>query len=326
MSVLITGGAGFIGAYVARVLLGSDRRVITLDPLPSNVIHTVLTPEEISRISFERGDVSSLRDLAHVIQKHGVERVIHLASLLHPACSENPPLAIRVNIQGQTNVLEAARLFGLKKVVWASSAVVFGSRQFHPERPLPDDAPHHPANLYGATKSFDEHLTADYIRRWGIDALGLRFTVVYGPGRIRGASAFVNELVKPALGEAANVPFGDDVVDWQYVEDVAHLLVRCVDSPRTVRAVFNTQFDRRSVREAGEYVKRLIPSARITYQPGEFGVAWELDDTALQEEIGFRPAFRMEDGMRRLIDHARTQAGLPPLNSTTGDGSKGDEG
>jgi UDP-glucose 4-epimerase len=315
LAVLITGGTGFIGSYVARRLIQTGQRVVTLDHLPSNVIHHVLTSEEIAQIRFVTGDISSFLDVARAIHDNEVDRIVHLASLLHPASNENPSLAVQVNVQGQTTILEAARLFGLKKVVWASSVVVFGSRSSHEQRVLPNDAPHHPVNLYGATKSFDEFLSQHYIDEWGVDALGLRFTVVYGPGRVRGASAFVNELIKPALGEPATVPFGDDIVDWQYVEDVANLLVKCVDLPKTRTSVFNTQFDTRSIREAGAYVAELIPSARITYQPGEFGIAWELDASVLQEEIGFQPSFSMERGLREVLEYARREAGLPPLES-----------
>lgn len=314
MSVLITGGTGFIGAYVARRLVAAGERVVTLDPLPSNVIAGVLAPDELAQVRMVAGDVASLRDVALAVREHDVDRVIHLASLLHPAADDNPELAVRVNVQGQLTVLEAARLFGLRKLVWASSVVVFGGRSSHPQRVLPNDAPHHPVSVYGASKSFDEFLADHYIRRWGVDALGLRLTLVYGPGRVRGASAFVNDLlIKPALGEPTSVPFGDDVVDWQYVEDVADLFVKCVDLPKLPTSVFNTSFDLRSIREAGAYVASLIPSAQIEYQPGEFGIAWELDDLALQREIGFAPRFPMERGARAVIDHARREAGLPPL-------------
>lgn len=315
MSVLITGGTGFIGAYVARELIREGWEVVTLDNLPSNVIHEVLSPEELAQVTITTGDVSSFRDVAFAISENRVTKVVHLASLLHPASNQNPLLAVRVNVEGQANILEAARLLGLEKVVWASSVVVFGGRSSHPERYLPNDAPHFPVNLYGATKSFDEQLTDVYINEWGVDALGLRFTVAYGPGRVRGASAFVNELVKPALGEPARVPFGDDVVDWQYVEDIAALVTKCISAPRTKNSVFNTQFDTRSIREAGEYVKRLAPEADISYEPGEFGIAWELDDSALQEEIGFQPKYSMEDGLRAVMDDARRRAGLEPLQT-----------
>ena len=318
MSVLITGGTGFVGAYVARRLIRDGQRVVTLDNLPSNVIHGVLEPEELARIRFVTGDVCSLGDVGHAIRENGVRRVVHLPSLLHPASDENPPLAIRVNVQGQATILEAARLFDLEKVVWASSVVVFGSRSSHAERVLSNDAPHHPVNMYGATKSFDEFLTNHYVREWGIDALGLRFTIVYGPGRVRGASSFVNELVKAGLGEPAIVPFGDDVVDWQYVEDVADLVVKCLGVPKTQTTIFNTRFDIRSIREAGDYIRELVPEARISYEPGEFGIAWELDDSVLQAEIGFEPRFSMERGLKESVDHARREAGLPPPGSSGG--------
>lgn len=312
-SVLVTGGTGFIGAYVARRLIGDGHQVVTLDARPSNVMGEVLTADELAAVRMRAGDVASLRDVARAICEEGADRVIHLASLLHPTADEDPPLAVRVNIQGQATILEAARLFDLTKVVWASSVVVFGNRAHHPRVPLPNDAPHHPGNLYAATKSFDEHLTERYVTQWGVDALGLRFTVVYGPGRVRGASAFVSALAKPALGEPASVPYGDDVVDWQYVQDVADLLVTCAFTPKTRTQVFNTRFDTRSVKEAGDYVRQLIPDASITYQPGEFGVAWELDDSLLREEVGFEPSYSMERGLRAILKHTRESAGLPPL-------------
>lgn len=318
MSVLITGGTGFIGAHVARRLIREGQRVVTLDNLPSNVIHGVLAPEELSQISLVTGDVTSLRDVGHAIRDNQVDRVVHLPSLLHPASNDNPPLAIQVNVQGQATILEAARLFDLEKIVWASSVVVFGSRSSHTERVLSNNAPHHPMHMYGATKSFDEFLTNHYVSEWGVDALGLRFTIVYGPGRVRGASAFVNELVKAALGEPAVVPFGDDVVDWQYVEDIADLVVKCLHVPKTRTSVFNTRFDVRSIREAGDYIRKLVPGARISYEPGEFGIAWELDDSVLQAEIGFEPQFTMERGLRASVDHARREAGLPPLGTPGG--------
>lgn len=311
--VLVTGGTGFIGAYVARRLIRDGHQVVTLDSRPSNVINEVLTDDELAAVRMRAGDVASLRDVARAIREEGTDRVIHLASLLHPTADEDPPLAVHVNIQGQATILEAAKLFDLQKVVWASSVVVFGSRAHHPRVPLPNDAPHHPGNLYAATKSFDERLTERYVAQWDVDALGLRFTVVYGPGRVRGASAFVSALAKPALGQPASVPFGDDVVDWQYVEDVADLLVTCAFTPRTRTQVFNTQFDTRSIKEAGEYVQQLIPEAQISYQAGEFGVAWELDDSLLREEVGFKPAYSMERGLRAILQHTRESAGLPPL-------------
>src|SRR5690606_4426121 len=138
-AILITGGTGFIGSYLCRALLAAGQRPAALDMYPSNVIRDVLTEDEYAQVTVVQGDIANLRDGAHAVKAHGVRRVIHLPSLLTPAPDENPSLAVDVNIKGFANILEAARLFELDKVVWASSVVVFGHKNNHPPGPLPND-------------------------------------------------------------------------------------------------------------------------------------------------------------------------------------------
>ncbi|MBW2148799.1 MAG: SDR family oxidoreductase [Deltaproteobacteria bacterium] len=246
----------------------------------------------------EQGDVSDFLQLARTVKEHNVQRIIHLASMLHPASNINPPLAERVNNLGLVNALECVRLLGVKKIVWASSVVVFGPPEMYPEEYIPNDAPHAPSSVYGACKSHCEFLATHYQKAWGIDHIGLRFTIVYGPGRTRGATSFVHKMmIEPALGKPAVVPYGDDVIDWQYVEDIADLVIKCSKGGPTKTHIFNTRFDVRSVCEAGEFVKSIIPDADITYEPGRFGIVWKLDDSPLQSEIGFTPEYSMERGI-----------------------------
>jgi UDP-glucose 4-epimerase len=311
MVYLITGGTGFVGSYVAKELLKRGDKVVAYDFMQSNVMQQILEPEEISQITIVIGAITDLARICRVIKEHKVDKIIHLASLLHPYSDNFPDSAVQVNIVGQTTILEAMRIMDVKKLVYASSVVVYGNQSSHDKLVLDNDARHAPVSMYGATKSFNEYLTNHYTKTWNLDTLGLRYTLVYGPGRVRGATAFINALTEPALGNKAIVPFGDDVVDWQYVEDIAALTVKCSDVGPTKTKIFNTRFDVRSIREAGEYVKKLIPEAEIEYREGKFGLAWQLDDTLLQQEIGFKPQFPMERGLKNLINYIRRVNNLP---------------
>lgn len=314
MTYLVTGGRGFIGSYVVRDLVRQGERVIVHDFFTDDgLLETILTPEERNEITVINSSSYDFAELARLIVDYQITHLIHMVSMLHPASNENPVWAEKINNLSFVNALEAARLWSLR-LVWASSVVVFGPRHYHPQEAVPNDAPHHPTTVYAACKSFNEFLANHYHRTWGVDHIGLRFTLVYGPGRTRGASSFVMRLMRePALGRPTVVPFADDEVDWQYVEDISRLVIACAkaESPRT--RIYNTQCDVRSVREAGAYVKSLLPDADIQYEPGTFGVAWKLDATALQEEIGFQWQYPMEAGIRKTINFFRSQAGLPSV-------------
>ena len=315
MPYLITGGTGFVGSYIARALVRSGENVTAYDFMPdTTVMDMIMSPEEKDSISIVRGDVSDFLQLARTVEENKVTRIIHLSSMLHPASNENPALAEKINNLGQVNVFECARVFDIKKIVWASSVVVFGPPDMYAEEYLPNDAPHAPIHVYGACKSHCEFLSNHYHNTWGIDHIGLRFTIVYGPGRTRGATSFIHKLmIEPALGKPSVVPYGDEVIDWQHVEDIASLVIKCSKAGPTRTHIFNTKFDVRSIREAKSYVESIIPNADITLEPGTFGIAWKLDDSLLQEEIGFTPEYTMEKGILSTINFFRKASGLPEI-------------
>ncbi len=312
MTYLVTGGRGFIGSYVVRDLVRLGERVIAHDYFAEEgLLESLLSPEERSAVKIVGGSPDDFTELARLIVKNHVECLVHMASMLHPASNENPPLAEKINNLSFVNALEAARLWGLR-LVWASSVVVFGPRDFHPLMPVPNDAPHHPTTVYAACKSHNEFVANHYYKTWNVDHIGLRFTLVYGPGRKRGASAFVNRMMQEAaLDQPVVVPYGDDEVDWQYVEDIARLVITCAKAQPPRTRIFNTRCDVRSIREAGAHIQTLLPKTRIQYEPGVFGIAWELEADALQAEIGFEWKYRMEAGIRKTIDYYRAQAELP---------------
>ena len=314
-SILVTGGTGFIGSYVVRRLLRRGDRIIAFDLVPDrNAMDLVLTPEEAASVTLVRGDIRDAAHLFRVIHENEVTDLVHLAALLIPACNENPLLAVQIMGDAFVNVLEAARTFGLRRLVWASSVAVFGSPGDHAEEYVSNDAPHHPRTVYAGLKSLEEVLAKHYHAAYGVDSIGFRFTAAYGVGRMRGVSAFATALMeKPALGQPSVVPYGDDVVDWEYVEDAASMVLRALEVDGVSTRVFNTRCDIRSVREVAEFVRRVVPDARMEIEGGTTGIVWKCDDRLIREELGFAPEWPMERGCLETMNEFRRRASLPPL-------------
>lgn len=314
-TVLVTGGTGFIGSYVVRRLLKRGDKVIAFDKEPDrNAFDLVLTPEEADAVTLVRGDIRDAHHLFRTLHEGGVTDVVHLASLLIPACNENPPLAVQIMGDAFVNMLEAARTFGLRRLVWASSVAVFGSPGDHTEEYVTNDAPHFPKTVYAGLKSLEEVLAKYYASAFGVDSIGFRFTAAYGVGRMRGVSAFATALMeKPALGQPSTVLYGDDVVDWEHVEDAASMILRALEVDSVNTRIFNTRCDIRPVREVVEFVKRVVPDARMEVQGGTTGIVWKCDDSLVRSELGFAPEWPMERGCLATMNEFRRRASLPPL-------------
>jgi nucleoside-diphosphate-sugar epimerase len=321
MNYLVTGGTGFIGAYVVRDLVQSGDRVVCFDIAPNAQLLTDVVPaEHLQRVTVVRGDVTEWSQLFHTLRAQRVDKVIHLASLLTSSSEANFPRALKVNCQGTNHIFEGAALLGLEKVVWASSVAVFGPRSLGPEGIVLNDAPQDPQTVYGACKSYNEQMALHYARKYDLDVIGLRFTLVYGYGKTetvaRGSGVgYLSELIdKPALGQGpCVVPYGDDQMDWLYVEDVARAVVLASQAGRTRTKAFTVRGDLRPMREVFDYVRRLLPQAEMTLQPGRYRQTWRFDGSATHDEIGYAPEVTIEEGIKRNINRLRQQAGLSPI-------------
>ncbi len=325
MAYLVTGGTGFIGAYVVRDLLRSGERVVCFDIAPNpRLLQDVVGEEHPDGLTIIRGDVTDAAQVFRALQEHGVDRVVHLASLLSTSSEENFPLALRVNCQGTNNVFEGAALLGVKKVVWASSVAVFGPKSRGIGGIVANDAQHDPRSVYGSCKSFNEAMALHYVSKYGLDVVGLRYSLVYGYGKTetlaRGTGVtYLSDLIdKPALGQGpCVVTGGDDHPDWLYVEDVARAVLMADRASKTATKAFNVVGDFRPTREMFDHVRSLLPDAGMTLQPGgQMGGAsnpWNYDGSAAREEIGYVPEFKIEEGVKRNINMLREKAGLAPV-------------
>lgn len=318
MAVLVTGGASFIGSHTVKRLLAGGREIVVYDPMATRgTIQEILSSSELAQIRLVAGDILDTFDLLRTMRQNRVDEVVHLAAALGPVCESNPPLGLRINGVGFVNVLEAARLFGIRRVVWASSAAVYGPADRYPHARLTEDDPHHPLNVYGATKVLNEHLARHYFDHFGVDNIGLRFTTVYGPGRVAGLMAHklsLEMMQKPAMGLPGRVPCGDDTIDFQYVDDAARAIELALNRAGATRTrVFNIVGDLRPVRDGVDYVRRLIPGADVTTEPGVWGVAQNYAFDRARDELGYEPAYRLEEGIRLTVNYYRRRHGLPEV-------------
>ncbi len=226
-------------------------------------------------------------------------------------------------------MFEAAARASVEKVVWASSIGVYGPRSVGPEGTVSDESPYDPRNLYGATKVVGEQLARMYALDRGVDITGLRPGRVYGYGehvkalRGSGSSWLFNLMYQPAIesGERVVVPYADRSLDFHYVEDVSSAFVRALDERAAPGDTYLISGDHRPLAEACDYVRSLIPGAKITPEVGPVGLpashstiwSYRFDAGRAERELGIRSRFSMEDGVRRTMNMYRSAAGLAEL-------------
>ncbi len=305
LKILVTGGAGFLGSYLLNELVDEGYEVFVYDVFFDIESLKFLLGERFSKIKMIPGDIQDLPLIMRKIKENGVKKVVHLATLLTTASHDNPYLAVKVNCLGMANILEAGRILGVEKIVWASSLAV-GT---HEEKPY--EVSYRPWGLYGACKAFNASLANLYSTDYGLDITGLRFPLMYGEGQKGGVAAtLVRELViKPVLGESGDVPYGDDTIIWLYVRDAARAITLALKAKKPKTLSFNVGGDLRSIKEAREIVLKYLPNARILPQAGVMGLSWSFSTRAIEEEVGFKPFFPLEEGMRETIEHVRRRCG-----------------
>jgi len=175
----------------------------------------------------------------------------------------------------------------------------------------------YPDTLYGATKEYNEHQARVYAEEFDLDLVAIRPTVAYGPYRETGGSAFLANIVeKPALGESFSVEYGDQLIDWQHVRDIAQGFYRAAFTPESdrTRDVYNVRGELASIREAVDTVREILPDADLTVSDeGELPWTQALDMTRAQEDLGYEPEYDLESGFREYINVLREENGLDPV-------------
>ncbi len=314
MSVLVTGGAGFIGSYVTRSLLKRGEKVIALDlNFETTPLRRILTPEELERVVQVRADVADSVAVFRAVRENDVSRIVHLAMVPLPAAQEDPWKAMQVNVEGTQIIFEAARVFGLERVVWASSVQVFGrhtpySKEFGGV--LTDNGPQRPWSVYSACKAFSESMCRHYHHKFDADIRGVRPCGTFGPGRQGGFTAYLNSMIQAAVeGRSYTIPNGEQAQPMIYVEDSARAFEVALyhDGPELTGRTVNMGGHQTTNRGLAELVRKVIPEAEIAVGAGDGGepVTLPIDNSTLSRATGFRLEVSMEEGVRRTAEFFR---------------------
>lgn len=301
---LVTGGTGFLGSYVVRDLLAAGEEVTVFDLRPDEqTLSLIAGADALERCRIIRGDVTVAAQVLGAAHAAKPRSIVHLASPLPPDSEWDPTVSLSQMSQGHVNVLEAARHFAVDKIVWASATSVFGRPESHggPDAVVADDAPHHPETLYGIFKSANERLSALYWSRYRVESIGLRFCQGYGPGKKRGRPFGYQLFEHAVLGKPYTLPYGDDVINWQFVDEMAGIIVRAVRAKKGPARVFNTTGEVITTKQTIGILEKLCPQSRFDAEPGTAGLVWRYDASGLERELGFRTRVGVEDGFARTI-------------------------
>jgi UDP-glucose 4-epimerase len=313
MRVLITGGYGFIGAWIIKNLLARGDQVWVYDLKEDpRRLKPIMPESDVRKVAFVQGDVTHLVALQDAIAKHAISHVIHLAGLQVPTCRANPILGATVNVVGTLCVFEAVRLAGdqVKRLVYASTAAVFGPPEKYPVGSLADDVKLFPATHYGHFKVCNEGNAAVYFQDFGLSSIGLRPWTVYGVGRDLGMTSEPTKAIKSvALGRKYHISYGG-FQDFQYVDDVAKAFVRCLEASYQGAKSYNLRGAVVDIQTFHKALCTVEPAARqlVTHGDRQLAIAYDLDDSALLKDIGPLPKTRLEDGIRQTLELFRALA------------------
>jgi UDP-glucose 4-epimerase len=305
--ILVTGGCGLIGSTTIDLLLRDHEpeKIVIFDNLVRGSTHNVETALRDPRVELVQGDIRDIEQLNKVTQ--GADAVIHMATLRITACAAEPREALEVMCVGSYNVLEAAQTAGVKKVVTASSASIYGLADV-----FPTTEDHHPYNnrtWYGASKVMLEGLLRSFNDMYGLPYVALRYFNVYGP-RMDLHGKYTEVLIRWMDRIASGEPplilgDGSTTMDFVYIDDIARANVLALESDISDEVFNVASGTETSLNELATALLRVMGSNLVP----EYGperkvnpVSRRLADiTKAEERLGFKSTVGLDEGLQRLV-------------------------
>jgi nucleoside-diphosphate-sugar epimerase len=320
MKVLVIGGSGLFGKKSVLALLRDPdvERVVAFDVTPPPASFFKVVEQYSDRFTYVRGDISVLEDVLAAAGENSVDRIVNWAMILSK--DPNPRLNTKVGLLGMCNVFEAARLLGIKRVVYASSETVYGFQEDYGDREIVEDDRLLPftGSFYALAKCLAEVVAAQYDELYGIKSTALRPTIGYGHGgkNPKFVRWFSDIVSLPAVGKPANLECtGDALFSTIIADDVAEFTRRALRTVSSPHSAYNLGGPPCTLRDVAAVVKKFVPDAQITFgtEPEDCELPWKVNCDRARADYGFT-VMTLEEAVRYHINEARAEAGLAPLS------------
>ena len=295
MAKLITGGTGYIGAELAHILVERGEEVVLFD-----IVISEYRIEDIkNKVKIVRGDLGNFAEVANVVKENGITDIYHMGGLLTMVSDGNPWASFRVNVIGTYNVLEAARLFSVNKMMFASSIGTYG---LGITEVIDDLTIQRPTNFYGVGKLYCEGLGRWYMNKFGLDFRSIRYPATVGPN-VRTPGHWMPPMIEDSIfgrpHECLYAPADDPGMPLIYLTDAARAADMVLLAPKgqikMVNYCVSGVSDAVSVNNMETILKKRYPKTSISYRNplGEIrvGVVKRFDDSYARNEWHWKPLY-----------------------------------
>ncbi|MBT4138005.1 MAG: NAD-dependent epimerase/dehydratase family protein [Candidatus Latescibacteria bacterium] len=302
MSTLITGGTGFVGAQIVRLLLEQGQQNLTVFDINPN---TQNLDDIIDQVTFIRGDLGNFSQVMNTVKKTRPDVIYHLGGMLSVPSDAEPSASLSANAMGTFHILEAARLFDVPQVMFSSTVATYGIDIEESE--INDNTLQRPQLFYGATKVFSENMGLFFKKKYGIDFRGIRYPGVVGPGVKTPGIAQYNAW---AIEHSAK---GHPFTIWTkpetphaiiYYKDAAHAMIQLANTPlenlQRTAYVLSGVSPIPTAGELADVVRQKIPTAQITFDPDPEKqkildeLARPVNDNNARKEWNWHPQYNLE--------------------------------
>jgi len=314
---MVTGGLGLVGRQLSKLLLDKGEEVVILDSGPASR----LAPHVKDKVEIIPADLTNWAQVLDAVKGARVDTIYHVAAILPPSTEMNPAAGYAVNLTGTYNILEAARLLDVGKVIFSSTAAVWGSDL--PD-PIPNDQVQRPVTMYGTRKVCCERLGEYYSRRYNLDFRGVRFICIMGPGRVAGVgwTAYTSLVIEEtARGNPFTLKVNKDLrLYFLYLKDAAYALydIKNADRTKLRRCIYNVDGYPATTEQIVTTIMKHNPTAQVDYDfDPEYQhimdtqyalLAKRTDDSMAREDWGWAAHYSLDTAVADFVQDVRTGA------------------